>query len=117
MKENIIQIKSFNFALGIIKLYKVLNEEKEFIISKQLLRSWTSIWANLEEANSWQSKKDFLAKVYISLKEANETRYWLRLLNESKIVNINLDNYLNEINEIINILTKITKTTSININK
>lgn len=117
MKENLIQIKSFNFALDIIKLYKILNQNSEYIISKQLLRSWTSIWANIEESNSWQSKKDFLSKIYISLKEAKETRYWLKLLNESNLVKLDLTLYLKEIDELINILTKITKTTSENINK
>lgn len=112
MKESIIQQKSFQFALHIIELYQLLNTKKEFIISKQLLRSWTSIWANIEEASSWQSKKDFLAKMYISLKEAKESRYWLQLLQESSIVNIDVSVYLDEINEVINILTKITKTTS-----
>ncbi len=83
MKENLIQDKSFDFALLIIELYKVLTERKEYILSKQLLRSGTSIGANIEEAIAGQSQKDFLSKINISLKEARETRYWLRLLERS----------------------------------
>lgn len=111
MKENLIQTKSFQFSIEIIKLYKKLTEQKEFILSKQLLRSWTSIWANIEEAISGQSKKDFLSKIFISLKEARETKYWLRLLQETKLYEDNIENYLKDIESIINILTKITKTT------
>lgn len=85
MKENIIQDRSFAFALGVISLYKMLQNEGEYIISKQVLRSGTSIGANIEEAIAGQSKKDFLSKVSISLKEARETRYWLRLLKESQL--------------------------------
>jgi len=112
MKQNIIQEKTFEFSLNIIKLYKKLKDNNEFIISKQLLRSATSIWANIEEAIWWQSKKDFLAKVYTSLKEARETKYRLRLLQSSQIVKIDLENHIKEIEHIINILTKISKTTS-----
>jgi len=111
MKENLIQTKSFQFSIEIIKLYKKLTEQKEFILSKQLLRSWTSIWANIEEAISGQSKKDFLSKIFISLKEARETKYWLRLIQETNIYADNIKNYLKDIESIINILTKITKTT------
>ncbi|HBQ59723.1 MAG TPA: four helix bundle protein [Balneolaceae bacterium] len=111
MKENVIQGKSFDFALTIISLYKILQKEREYIISSQLLRSGTSIGANIEEAIAGQSKKDFLHKVSISLKEARETRYWLRLLKESKLTNYDLDVYLNESLELINILSAIVKTT------
>lgn len=118
MTKSIIRGKSFQFALDIIKLYQQLTQQKEFIISKQLLRCWTSIGANIEEAQSWQSKKDFLAKVYISLKESKETRYWLKLLQESDLINnVDLTKQLQDIEEIIKILTKITKTTTNNINK
>ncbi|MBI4972631.1 MAG: four helix bundle protein, partial [Candidatus Omnitrophica bacterium] len=79
-KDNLIQQKSFDFALAIIDLYKKLTIAKEFVISKQLLRSATSIGANIEEAIAGQSKKDFLHKMAIASKEARETRYWLRLL-------------------------------------
>ncbi len=72
-KDNIILDKSLDFSLAIIDLFKLLESNREYIISKQILRSWTSIGANLIESNSWESKKDFIHKVYISLKEANET--------------------------------------------
>tara|TARA_R110002049_G_scaffold18036_1_gene69397 strand:- start:289 stop:516 length:228 start_codon:yes stop_codon:yes gene_type:complete len=75
MKENVIQNKSFEFALRIIALYKKLQDEREYVLSKQVLRSGTSIGANVEEAIAGQSKKDFLSKISISLKEARETRY------------------------------------------
>lgn len=109
-QDNVIQIKTFQFSLKMLALYKILTENKEFIISKQLLRSGTSIGANIEEAIAAQSKKDFIAKMSISSKEARETKYWLRLLNESKYINIDYSEYLKDIEEIINILTAIVKT-------
>ncbi len=112
MKNNIIQNKSFAFSLLIISLYKSLQVEREYIISNQLLRSATSIGANIEEAIAGQSRKDFLSKLSISLKEARETHYWLRLLNESDLTNIDLDMYLDGSNELIKILSSIVKTTS-----
>lgn len=111
MKENLIQTKSFQFSIEIIKLYKKLIEQKEFILSKQILRSWTSIWANVEEAIAGQSKKDFLTKIFIALKEARETKYRLRLFQETDLFESNVENYLKDIEIIISILTKITKTT------
>jgi four helix bundle protein len=113
MKENVIQIKSFEFALTIISLYKLLQDEREYVISKQLLRSGTSIGANVEEAIAGQSRKDFLSKISISLKEARETRYWLRLLKESELININVDTYLMDSFELISILSAIVKTTKL----
>ena len=111
MKDNLIQSKSFEFSLSIISLYKLLQNEREYIVSKQLLRSATSIGANIEEAIGGQSKRDFLAKVSISLKEARETRHWLRLLQESELTQIDVSNYQKEILSIINILSSIVKTT------
>lgn len=81
------KVKSKLFALRIIKLYKYLvNEQKEFVISKQVLRSGTSIGANIAEAECSISRKDFLAKIYIALKECAETKYWLELLYESEYI-------------------------------
>jgi len=81
MKENVIRDKSFEFALKIIELYKHLTtEKKEYVLSKQLLRSGTSIGANIREAELSISKKEFTAKMQIALKEASETEYWLLLL-------------------------------------
>lgn len=101
---------SFDFSLKIIALYKELIINKEYVLSKQLLRSGTSIGANVEEANAAQSKKEFIAKMSIASKEARETRYWLRLLDKSKLVDIEYKPYLVTIELIINILTKIVKT-------
>ena len=84
MKDNIVASKSKSFALRCIKLYQYLvNEKKEFIMSKQLLRSGTSIGANVREAIRGQSKADFYSKMNIALKETSETEYWLELLHES----------------------------------
>ena len=113
--KNIILDKSFDFWIKTIHLYKKLTENKEFIISKQLLKSGTSVWANLIESNSWESKRDFLHKISISLKEAQETSYRLQLLERSKLVNIDYKEYIDSINEIIAILTKIIKTTKSNL--
>jgi four helix bundle protein len=112
--DNVIATKSFDFALSIIKLYVHLKEKNEFIISKQLLRSGTSIGANVEEAIAAQSKKDFISKMAIASKEARETKYWLRLLSESKLVSVDVNVYLQEIEHIINIITKIVKTSQEN---
>jgi len=86
-KDSLVKVKSFQFSLNIIKLYKLLIAEKEYIISKQLLKSGISIGANIEEALAGQSKKDFIAKMSISSKEARETKYWLLLLNKSYLTN------------------------------
>lgn len=108
-KNNIILDKSFDFALEIIKVYKYLIfQKKEYVMSKQLLKAGTSIGANCVEADSAQSHRDFIAKMSISLKEANETRYWIRLLSYSDYLNDN--DILNKSEEIIRILTKILKT-------
>ena len=111
MNRNVIQSKSYTFALGIIKFYKILCDQKEFILSKQLLCSGTSIGANVEEAIGAQTKKDFTAKMSIASKEARETNYWLRLLRDSGIVaDKNLDNLIGESVELIKILSSIVKT-------
>ena len=110
--ENIIVDKSKAFAIRIIKLYKYLSEEKkEFVLSKQLLRSGTSIGANVKEAIRGQSKADFYAKLNISLKEASETEYWLELLYETEyITKQQYESIYADCQEIIKILVAITKT-------
>ena len=108
--QNTIREMTFEFSLEIIKLYKILIENKEYVLSKQLLRSATSIGANVEEANAGQSKRDFIAKMSIASKEARETKYWLRLLDKSQIVIQDFTSYLTAIEHIINIITKIVKT-------
>ncbi len=101
---------TFDFSLQIISLYKILVDKKEFVLSKQLLRCGTSIGANVEEATAAQSKRDFTSKMAIASKEARETRYWIRLLEKSKIVDVDYSGYLIQTEHIINILTKIVKT-------
>ncbi|HPI53957.1 MAG TPA: four helix bundle protein [Chitinophagaceae bacterium] len=120
MKENnIIQEKSFAFALRIIKLYKHLTTTKnEFVLSKQLLRSGTSIGANIEEAIGGVSDKDFLNKISISYKESRETIYWLKLLFSSEYISQNeFESILNEANEILKITAKIQLTLKNKLNK
>ena len=114
MKDNIILVKTYNFALRIIKLHKYLNEErKEYTLSKQILRSGTSIGANSEEAAGSISKKEFRAKFFISYKEARETHYWLRLLKDSDYIETKLaDSLIEDVEEIMKILGAILKTVS-----
>jgi four helix bundle protein len=114
MRENVIALKTFEFSLAVISLVIQLKNEKEFIISKQVMRSATSIGANVEEAVSAQSKKDFISKMSIAAKEARETKYWLRLLNESSLTEIDVAAYLTSIESIISILSKIIKTSKLN---
>ncbi|QQX76410.1 MULTISPECIES: four helix bundle protein [Aequorivita] len=114
-KENIIIDKTFKFSLDIISLYQKLQNEKEYILSKQLLRSATSIGANVEEASAAQSKKDFINKMSIASKEARETKYWLNLLDKSNLTQLNISPFLMEIEHIINILTKIIITAQTNL--
>ena len=116
MSASIIRDKSFDFSLKIISLFKSLNAQKEYVFSKQLLKSGTSIGANVEEALAGQSKKDFLYKMALSLKEARETRYWLLLLKESDLVNLDRDDLIRDVEERIKILTSIVKTSKQNLN-
>ena len=112
-KDNsIVYRKAFSFSVRIVKLYKHLcNEEKEYEIAKQILRSGTSIAANIREGLEGQSKKDFISKLSISLKEAAETEYWLDLLVATDILSKNsTKNLLLDVEEIIKILTSIIKT-------
>jgi len=104
--------RTFKFSLLIVEVYKYLNLNKEYILSKQLLRSGTSIGANVEEAQAGQSKADFISKMSIASKEARESKYWIRLLIESNyLINFNKkEELLQEIDNIINIITKIIMT-------
>jgi four helix bundle protein len=112
IKENIINSNSYSFALEIVKLYKLLVAEKEFVLSKQLLRSGTSVGANIHEAVASESKKDFLHKLGIALKEARETVYWLKLLKDSAYISYEIFSKLeNSAGEIIRILNSIILTT------
>ena len=111
MPESIIQQKSFSFALEIMELYRRIIVHQEYVISKQLLRSGTSIGANVEEASAGISRKDFRAKMAIALKEARETKYWLRILKESRLVSIDVSTELAHAHELVRILSAIVKTT------
>ncbi|MCF8230444.1 MAG: four helix bundle protein [Bacteroidales bacterium] len=86
IKTGIIQEKSFRFALQIISLYRNMQEQNEYVISKQIIKSGTSIVANVEESTSGTRRKDFINKMAIASKEARETKYWIRLLIASKII-------------------------------
>ena len=112
MKENVIVDKSKAFALRIIKMYKYLCSDKnEFVLSKQVLRSGTSIGANVKEAIRGQSKADFYAKMNIALKECSETEYWLELLHESDYIDDDaFYSIYEDCQEVIRILMSITKT-------
>ncbi len=112
MKENVIQNKSYEFALRIVKLHLYLkNEKKEFELSKQILRSGTSVGANIEEAVGGLSRKDFSARVGIAHKEARETNYWLRLLCDSGLIERKLfDSMSEDCEEILKISGSILKT-------
>lgn len=101
--------------MTIIKLYKLMLSQNEYILSKQLLRSGTSIGAYIEEATAGISKKDFTAKMSISSKEARETRYWLKLIDKSDLVNVDVSEELKQVEDLINILTSIVKTSQQNI--
>lgn len=111
MKYSLISDLSFQFSLRIIGLYKKLIEEREYIISKQLLRCSTSIGANIAEAHEAFSKRDFAYKMSIAKKEARESQYWLKLLQMGKLTECELKTYLDEIKQIIRILTSIVKST------
>jgi len=111
-EENIVKTKSYSFALRIIKLYKYLiSDKKEFILSKQVLRSGTSIGANIEEAIGGQSRKDFFSKITIAYKEARETRYWISLLKDGEFLEKKFaDSILNDCEELCKIIGKIQST-------
>ncbi len=115
-KNNILQEKSFAFAVRVVKAYKYLIEKKsEYVLSKQFLRSGTSIGANVEEALGAQSTAEFLSKLSISYKEARETNYWIRLLNETDYFDkAEAERLLDEVTELQKIIAKIRITTQRN---
>jgi four helix bundle protein len=118
MKENIIKIKSFAFAIRVVKLYQYLcNDKKEFILSKQLLRSGTSVGAMIREAEHAESKLDFKHKMAIAQKEINEAIYWIELLKETEYLsNEQFESLYADATEIIKLITSIIKSTKANIN-
>ena len=116
MGQNVIEIKSKVFAIRIIRMYKWLTENKrEYVLGKQCLRSGTSIGANIRECLHSQSKAEFIAKLQISIKEANETLYWLELLYETDYITQEMYNSIYpECVELAKLLTSIIKTTKAN---
>lgn len=107
---NPIQDKSFAFAVEMVHLCQILRDQKDFVLSTQLLKAGTSIGANVEEALAGQTRKDFEAKMAIASKEAREARYWLRLVRESGTVAANLDAHIRQADELVRLLTAIVKT-------
>lgn len=115
MGDNILQMKSEDFAVRIVKLGKFLYTKKEFDISRQVKRSGTSIGANTTEALFASSKKDFLAKLYIAYKECNETKYWLRVLHRTEyLTDVEFQSIYEDCVELDKLLTSIIKTTKQN---
>ncbi|GGH29244.1 four helix bundle protein [Sphingobacterium alkalisoli] len=110
--DNVVQVKSYAFAVRIVKVYQFLsNDRKEFVLSKQLLRSGTSIGANIEEAIGGQSGKDFYAKLTIAYKEARETHYWIRILRDTAYLSKEQsESLLDDITELLKIIGSIQKT-------
>lgn len=110
---NVVVTKSYAFAIQTVRLYKLLSEErKEFVLSKQLLRSGTSICAQIKEAQHAQSSADFLHKMNVALKEANETEYWISLLKDTGFINQNeYTTIIHDCAEVLKLLVSIVKTT------
>ena len=119
MRNDVLTSKSFDFSLRVVKLYKYLTQEKkEYVLSKQVLRSGTAIGALISEAEFAQSKADFINKMYVSLKEANETRYWLKLLAQSEYITQEMfHSILPDIETLIRLLVSSTKTAKNNHDK
>ena len=117
MRENVIKIKSFGFAIRIVRLFQYLqSEKKEYILSKQLLRSGTSIGAMVREAEHSESKSDFIHKMAIAQKEINEAIYWLELLKSTDYLSVEQFESINiDAVELIKMITSIIKTTKTNI--
>ncbi|NNL15788.1 MAG: four helix bundle protein [Flavobacteriaceae bacterium] len=112
MKKSILKNKSYDFAIQIVKTYKLISSDrKEYTLSKQLLRSGTSIGANIREAEFAQSNKDFINKMSIALKESNETEYWLSLLKDTDYIKVSTYNTLSDLNmELIKMLVSTINT-------
>ncbi|WP_243844172.1 four helix bundle protein [Thermonema lapsum] len=119
VRENIVMNKSYAFALRVINLYKYLtSEKKEFVLSKQLLRSGTAIGALIKESEHAQSKADFISKMNIALKEANETAYWLHLLKDSDFISEKeFESIYSDSEELLKLLVSIVKSSKKNLKK
>jgi four helix bundle protein len=118
MRENVIKNKSFNFALRIVNLFKFLQDKKEFVLSKQILRSGTAVGAMVREAEHAESKADFIHKMSIAQKEANETLYWLELLYQSDYLEKNMfDSVESDLIEIQKLLSSILISSKAKVNE
>lgn len=116
-KENVVKYKSFAFAIRIVNLFKLLRERKEFVLSKQLLRSGTAIGALVRESEHAQSRADFINKLSIALKEANETEYWILLLRRTDYISqMEFDSIVQDCRAVVRILISIVRTSKLNIN-
>ncbi|MDL2265719.1 four helix bundle protein [Parabacteroides sp. OttesenSCG-928-G21] len=112
MRRNVIKEKSFKFAVRIVELYKFLSERNEYVLSKQLLRSGTSVGANVRESINAQSSADFIHKLSIAQKECDESIYWLELLYKTNFISENeFNSFFNEASELLRILRSIILTT------
>ncbi len=112
MKDNVIKDKSYAFALAVVPICRRLQEQREYVLSRQLTKAGTSIGANVEEAQAGQSRADFLSKLSIALKEARETNYWLRVLRDcGEFPALNFEPLVESSAELVRILTSIVKTT------
>jgi|SRR6056297_1821400 len=109
--------KSFQFALDIIELYKKLIDQKEYVLSKQLLRSGTSVGANITEASAAYSKSDFAYRMSVASREARESSWWLLLLKKSQLVTVDLNDEIESCDELIKLLTAIVKTSQESLKK
>ena len=113
--KNVLKDKSYSFALEIIKLSRIIQKQNEFVLGRQVLKSGTAVGALIREADFGQSKKDFINKMSIALKEANETLYWLDLLKDAEIIELNIYQKLKSLNlEIIAMLVSSIKTAKMN---
>jgi|AntRauTorcE11897_2_1112592.scaffolds.fasta_scaffold11190_1 four helix bundle protein len=109
--------KSFEFALAIIELYKKLIDQKEYVLSKQILRSGTSVGANIVEASAAYSKGDFAYRMSVASREARESNWWLLLLKKSQLVAVDLNDEIESCDELIKLLTSIVKTSQNSLKK
>ncbi|WP_228429361.1 four helix bundle protein [Chryseobacterium carnipullorum] len=116
--KNVLKDKSFSFSIGMVELYKKLTENKEFVMSKQLLRRGTAVGALIREAEFAQSKPDFISKLSIALKEANETHYWLELLHQTHYMGDDrFRTYSEQSHELVSMLVASIKTSKLKLNK
>ncbi|HEV7869329.1 MAG TPA: four helix bundle protein [Chthoniobacteraceae bacterium] len=113
MKDNVVQEKAYAFALAVVAICRRLQDQREYVLSRQLIKSGTSIGANIEEAQAGQSRADFLSKMSIALKEARETNFWLRVLRDCReFPSLDFEPLAESSAELVRILTAIVKTTA-----